>query len=318
MNDIIRGIPFVACLLACEAAGDHAGDAVIAMRDESPGAPSPEVAAAGIGDCRLDGQPGALPAEVHETSGLARSRSDPDLFWTHNDAGGAPVLYAIDAGGALRGAVTIRGASQLDWEDIAVARCESGDCVFVGDIGDNQGERESITIYRIPEPAADAEGSEPAVALEARYPGGPRDAEALFVLPSGDLFLVTKGEGSPIELYRFRAPQRPGTVAMLELVRELSPEPERRADRVTGASASPDGRWVAIRTRTTLHLFPADPFVSGRPVTSDRVDLTPFGESQGEAVVLADDGAVWLTSEAADGDGRPTWLRLRCALPQPR
>ncbi|HEX6069213.1 MAG TPA: hypothetical protein VFZ18_05300 [Longimicrobiaceae bacterium] len=317
MNAILRGAPLLACLLACEAAGDAAGDAVIAMRDGSPPAPSTEVAAAGVADCRLEGQPAALPAEVNETSGLARSRLDPDLFWTHNDAGGAPVLYAIDAGGALRGAVTIRGASQLDWEDIGAGRCESGDCLFVGDIGDNQGERESITIYRIPEPAATAERSEAAVALEARYPGGPRDAEALFVLPSGELFLVTKGERSAVEVYRFRAPQAPDAVGTLELVRELSPEPGRRADRVTGASASPDGRWVAIRTYSTLHLFPAGPLVSGSPVTADRVDLTPFGEAQGEAVVLADDGAVWLTSEA-EGDGRPTWLRLRCALPRPR
>jgi hypothetical protein len=317
MNEFLRAIPLVACLLACEAAGGAAGDPATAMRDGSTAPPGREAAVAAA-ECRLDAPPGLLPAEVHETSGLVRSRRHPDLFWTHNDAGGAPALYAIDAAGALRATVPVPGVSQLDWEDIGAGPCESGDCLFVGDIGDNQGERESIVIYRVPEPAVDADEARAAVALEARFPGGPRDAEALFVLPSGDLFIVTKGERSTIELYRLRAPQRPDTVATLELVRELAPEPERRADRVTGASASPDGRWVAIRTYTTLHLFPADLLVSGSPVQPDRVDLTPFGESQGEAVVLGDDGAVWLTSEAPDPDARPTWMRLRCTLPPPR
>ncbi|HEX6069269.1 MAG TPA: hypothetical protein VFZ18_05580, partial [Longimicrobiaceae bacterium] len=90
MNAILRGMPLLACLLACEVAGDAARDEVIAMRDASPAAPSTEVAAAGVADCRLEAQPAALPAEVNETSGLARSRRDPGLFWTHNDAGGAP------------------------------------------------------------------------------------------------------------------------------------------------------------------------------------------------------------------------------------
>ena len=34
----------------------------------------------------------------------------------------------------------------------------------------------------------------------------------------------------------------------LELVRRLAPEPTQLGDRVTGASASPDGRYVVVRT----------------------------------------------------------------------
>jgi hypothetical protein len=44
-------------------------------------------------------------------------------------------------------------------------------------------------------------------------------------------------------------------------------------------------------------------------------DLTPLSEVQGEAVALADDGTVWLTSEAEDKRLLPTWSRLTCALP---
>ena len=39
---------------------------------------------------------GRMPTELRESSGLGVSQSYPGVFWTHNDSGDGPRLYAID------------------------------------------------------------------------------------------------------------------------------------------------------------------------------------------------------------------------------
>lgn len=265
--------------------------------------------------CRVAdaGQP--LPAAVRESSGLAQSRRDPSLVWTHNDAGNDPELFALDTDGQLAQRVRIAGAELTDWEDLESGPCPEGDCLYVGDIGDNDAERERITVYRLPEPAAGAREAPTAAALHARYPDGPRDAESLFLLPSGDLFVVTKGRRGPVALYRYPTPQRPGETATLEHVRDLFPEPEEDDGRVTGATASPDGLWVGIRSYRSLYLYPAAALVRGEAVEPTVVDLEPLGQAQGESVVISGDGSIWLSSESEDNDGHPRWSRLQCSFP---
>lgn len=252
-----------------------------------------------------------LPPDVSETSGLARSARDPALFWTHNDAGNEPELFGIGSTGELAQRVQVTGADLVDWEDIEMAPCGDRSCLYLGDIGDNDGQRDHITIYRVPEPRSTATDTEPAEALHARFPDGPRDAEALFIASAGDLFVVTKGRREAIALYRYPAPQQPGEVVTLEHVRDLFPEPESDEDRVTAATATPDRRHVGIRTLRTLYLYPSAELVGGDAVQPTVFDLSPLGEVQGEALVLSDDGSVWVSSEAAD-DNHPRWSRLRC------
>lgn len=256
-----------------------------------------------------------LPEDVRESSGLARGARG-DVFWTHNDAGNDPVLYAIDETGSLRDRVRVTGASLVDWEDIESAPCADGRCLLVADIGDNDGDRDSITIYQVAEPAAGAVESAPATALHARYPDGPRDAESLFADDAGNLYIVTKGRRGAVALYRYPAPFRAGETVTLERVRELFPEPRHEDDMVTSATSSPDRRWVAIRSYRTLYIYPTDALVGGADVQPVTFDLASLGEAQGESVVLGDDGTVWLSSEAENRNERPSWSRLRCTLPR--
>ncbi len=252
-----------------------------------------------------------LPMTVKETSGLARSLSDPSLFWTHNDAGNQPVIFSVSSDGSLRSRARVTGASLDDWEDIASAPCGDAKCLFIGDIGDNSGNRSSITIYRVTEPAAGATVTSPATAVRARYPGGSRDAEAMFVL-SGRTYIVTKGRKEPIELYR--VPASGSGVLVMEKVRDLWREPKSNDDRVTSASASPGGRWVAIRTYRRLYIFDAAALTrAGGSVSPIEMDLSPVGEPAGEGVAIADDGTVWLSSEAS-GKRPPGIASLKCSL----
>lgn len=267
--------------------------------------PTPEV-------CTVIDAGTALPDAVRETSGVAISSFDSTVLWTHNDRNNSPHVFAVNAAGELVARVLVTGATLVDWEDIERAPCSEGSCLYIADIGDNAGDRESITIYEVPEPRPGDEATRPARALTVRYPDGPRDAEALFVAPNGDIYIVSKGRAEPVDLYRLPAAQR-GREAMLEKVRELAPQPSSRRDWVTGATLSGDGTWIALRTYRTLFFFPTEAFISGPTPDPIRFDLTALGERQGEGVAMDADGTVWLTSEAEGRGQVPMRVRLNCA-----
>src|SRR5689334_12151233 len=145
--------------------------------------------------CTVDG-PVVQLQQVPEASGVAFSQRTPGVAWVHNDSK-KPVVHALSEKGAVLGAARVTGAEIVDWEDIAVAPCPKGSCLYIGDIGDNRASRPSITVYRTPEPAPNEQATDPVEAMHAKYPDRPRDAEALIVLPKGDMFVVTKGEDGP-------------------------------------------------------------------------------------------------------------------------
>lgn len=204
----------------------------------------------------------------------------------------------------------VQGADNADWEDLAAGPCPGGgNCLFVADIG-NERRGQTVDVYRVAEPRPDDAETERAERFRARYPHRLHDAEAFFVLPDGRAYVVTKGNRGPVILFRF--PFQPDATAEMQEVRVLAPRP-RSAESVTGASASPDGRWVAIRTYSSLHLYrTVDLLGSGAPVHT--MSLDTLREPQGEAVALANDGTVLLTSERRRGRG-PFFARLSCTLP---
>jgi hypothetical protein len=262
--------------------------------------------------CVQDGATIVLPDELRESSGVEPAGAgDEGIFWTHNDSGGEPVLYAVGPDGEVRGRVRLRGATNRDWEDLAGGPCDAGRCLYVADIGDNAAVHPEIVIWRVPEPAP-GDGVTAAERFAARYPGGPRDAESLFILPDGSVYLLTKGRDTPVELYRWPLPLAPGPVE-LEPVRTLAPQPEQTGDMVTGAASSPDGRWVAVRTYSTLSFYRTGALLGdGGPAMT--VDLVPLGEPQGEGVAFGPGDTVLLTSEAAGGSSARATV-LRCTLP---
>jgi hypothetical protein len=84
-----------------------------------------------------------LSSEIWESSGL--------LYWdgrliTHNDSGGAAVLYEIDTlNGSILREVLIENASNVDWEDLSA----DSSYLYIGDIGNNYGTRTDLVIYRL-------------------------------------------------------------------------------------------------------------------------------------------------------------------------
>lgn len=259
-------------------------------------------------------QPAGAPvqiAELPEGSGVAASRRSPGRLWAHNDSG-KPVLLALDTNGALVGRVIVSNAKVEDWEAIAVGPCPGGDCIYVGDIGDNNARRPGVTIYRIPEPA-NATGSAAADVFNVRFPDGAHDAEALLVSPRGEILVVTKGETGPVGVYRMPRDAKPGATVTLEPVGTLR-QSVKPAERITDGAISPSGAWVALRTNGAVLFYRTEALVSGNWQEAARVSLKSLGEPQGEGITFGDDKTIFLVGEGG-GKSRPGTLgRLTCAF----
>ena len=276
------------------------------------------VATAGPG-CRPTTAGIVFPDDLPESSGVAVSLRHPGTFWTHNDAGS--VLYAVDREGSIKARFPL--ADRLrDWEDLAVSTCpEGGSCLYLADLGDNYEERAAgnIQLHRVPEPdpttlgvEVDPDGRLATETFPIRLPDGPRDIEALFVLPGARVFFVTKGRNHPVTVYRYPPPLRPDTVT-LEQVQQLTAGPRIVPRQVTGGASDPQGTVVALRTYESLQFYrmESDTLVA---IDGGLVNLRTLQEGQGEAVAIGLDGLVVLTSEGGPVGGPGSMTLMRCDL----
>lgn len=248
---------------------------------------------------------------VDESSGIVASRRNPGLFWTHNDSGDGPFVYAFDRAGRKRGTWRVEGAQARDWEDIAAGPGpEPGRAyLYAGDIGDNDEEREFITVYRFPEPEVvqtDAaftrespRATATAEAVRVKYPDGAHNAEALLVHPTtGDLYIVTKS-GDSAGIYKLAAPFDSSNVNTFARVATLR-GPGFFGALVTGGDISPDGRRVALCDYASgYELTLPEGSKSFEDVWTQKPTLVPLGpRRQGESVCYQLDGnALLATSE---------------------
>ncbi|MGE3946880.1 MAG: hypothetical protein AB7H86_09395 [Blastocatellales bacterium] len=255
---------------------------------------------------------------VRESSGLAASRRNRGILWTHNDSGDGPFIYAFDAGGRKRGVWRVTGARARDWEDMAVGPGpkRGASYIYIGDIGNNGLRTRELTIYRIPEPAvvdADALSStksprqtESAEAFRFVYPAGAHDAEALLVHPlSGDLYIVTKPSsgGSPL-VFKASAPLRSGPPVRLKQIASLklaSPPFDIIAGKITGGDISPDGLRVVLCDYLQGYEFRLPRAAGFDAIWKQRPRRFNLGQRrQGEAVAFSADGkSILATSEGS-------------------
>ncbi|MSO44082.1 MAG: hypothetical protein EXQ74_02045 [Thermoleophilia bacterium] len=229
---------------------------------------------------------GLVGAPVIEASGLAMSRSQAGVFWTHNDSGDTARIFAIGRDGAIRATVPLAGIGAVDVEDIASGPGPLGtEFIYVADIGDNAAVRASVRVHRLVEP--DLSGIAPGAVLAPVgvtsitlvYPDGPRDAEALVVdRTQGHLYIITKREARS-RIYRLDAAQVLVGGGVLEFVGELA------YGWVVGASACDDGRTVMVKTYGGL-LVHESPFGLAAALLAPGVARPYLAEPQGEAVAV--------------------------------
>jgi hypothetical protein len=213
--------------------------------------------------------------EIVESSGLVAAG---DRVWTTNDSGDTGRVFTVDTSTGETVGVTYWADGPVDVEALAPA---GPGRVWVGDIGDNAGARDSILVTRVP--VGDGDRTVDEETIDLVYPEGARDAEALLVHPTtGRLHVVTKGVfagevyAAPPEL----ADDAPHQLGLVGQVVGL----------VTDGAFFPDGRHVVLRTysRATVYTFP---------------DLESLGswdlpaQQQGEGIAVTPEGDLLISSE---------------------
>jgi hypothetical protein len=257
--------------------------------------------------CQPPGKSLPVLTGLPEASGVAVSQRTPGVLWTLNDSG-EPAVVAIDSAGTVKGRVHLAGAMLRDWEAIAVARCATGgSCLFVGDIGDNQERRSEIVIYRLPEPRLEDKTASVVDVFAGTFPDRPHDTEAMFITADGGMFVITKDK--PAAVFKFPDDARPGVAAALVQVGFIP------AESVTDAATSPDGRFVAVRTKEEVLFFRSNEISSGGVDHSTPIRVVAMGEPQGEGVAIGGDGTVYLTGEGGGGERPGTLGTLACRFP---
>lgn len=259
---------------------------------------------------------------LQEASGLAASRRNPGVLWTHNDGSGQN-LYAIGTNGARLATIDLNQAIS-DLEDVAAGPgpVSGVDYLYLGDIGGsgNPGDvRASIRIIRLPDPLVDlawatnprsfaADGVD---VFTLNYPDGAFDAESLLVDPvTGDVLVVTKQPGSA-RWYRANLNSfASGATATLQFVRSVA------FGVASAGDMSADGTQIILRREDFALLWTrcdGESINTALSRTGQEIPVIgPPTEPNGEAIALLPDGTGYLTiSEGAS----PTLFHFQAHCP---
>lgn len=309
------GLVFAGC------SGDDGGSSTAdtttsAVTTTTVPAPSAEEMAAAVCAARpVPGRQRLAEPELNELSGIVALDSG---LWAHNDSGDEARVFRLDEAGATQAVVRLEGVQAFDWEDMTGAGPAAGE-LFVGDIGDNEGIRNEVTVLRfaVPEPPPVGEVTIPAGDIQTitlRYPDGPRDAETLLVDPATrDIVIVHKRFGGASEVYQ--APEADWADGEAELERigivEVGDTP---LDATTAGDVGADGQVVALRTYAAVLVFPRDEdqSLAEALVENEPCDAPTRLEVQGEAITFTEEG--YLT--VSEGD-RPRINRFAVTYPEP-
>lgn len=248
--------------------------------------------------------------ELTEASGLAASRRQPGLLWTHNDSGHAPVLYGLGVDGRLRERVAVQ-ATAGDWEDIAAFEWQGRPHLAIADTGDNLAWRRRVQILLLVEPEAGARTVAVERILQLRFPQGPRDVEAIAVDERRGQILLLEKRVPPAELYAVdldgpdeQLARRIGVMADTG----ASARGWKGRDLATAMVLHPNGRELIVMTYLrVLRFIAAASGDWGAALAAGPQASVPLPRDQRlyEALTVDADGAWWALSEGE----RPPLLR---------
>ncbi|QHC30044.1 MULTISPECIES: PD40 domain-containing protein [unclassified Streptomyces] len=226
---------------------------------------------------------------ITESSGLAASHLHPGIYWTHNDSGDGPYIYAVDgATGKTVARVTLRGVgSPRDVEAISIG---PHDEIYVGDIGDNfDGRWPYVWIYRLPEPKVLKDQTITATQYVVKYSNGPRNAESMMVHPkTGRVYIIDKKEDGG---HLYEGPATLSTTGA-NIFKPIAPIDLWATD----ATFSPDGGHLAVRGYIGGIYYSWN---DGHPERTEMLDVPLQG--QGEGITYSADGTKLLYSSEGAG-----------------
>ncbi|WP_372742371.1 hypothetical protein [Neptunomonas sp.] len=247
--------------------------------------------------------------QLEEISGI---EFDKNLqLWAINDGGDSPRLYQLSANGEIKRTIEIENAKNWDWEDMT--QNDFGH-FFIGDFGNNDNDREWLTIYKIENPIDIKSDTTHAEIIKFTNPefkpvegqvvrkNAHYDVEA-FIYFQRSLYLFTKNRSRPFDgktrLYRI------GDYAAnfeTEYINEFSTcTTIKELCWITSAALSPDRSKLVLLDSERLWLienWQGDDFFSGDVYQIDLGIVT-----QKEAVTFYNNEVIVFTDEVFSGIG---------------
>ena len=252
-----------------------------------------------------------LPKEVIETSGLFFHNG---RLWTHNDSGGKPILFALDTTNfQVVQKVTLSNVKNKDWEDV----CTDGETVFVGDFGNNKGNRKNLRIYTFPLSSIPAEGDASIQAdsirfsfadqtnFEKRKQAHDFDCEAIFATKDY-LYLLSKGwETGTTRLYRLSKNRRE---QVAEVVNGFDSQ-----GLITGADYDRENQilvlvgYVKSIWKPFMYII-FDFDEAGTELPNHRFEMPQLAGAQIEGICFFDYGRCFVTAETSSSMTARAWV----------
>ncbi len=247
--------------------------------------------------------------QLEEISGI---EFDKNLqLWAINDGGDSPRLYQLSANGEIKRTIEIENAKNWDWEDMT--QNDFGH-FFIGDFGNNDNDREWLSIYKIENPIDIKSDTTHAEIIKFTNPefkpvegqvvrkNAHYDVEA-FIYFQRSLYLFTKNRSRPFDgktrLYRI------GDYAAnfeTEYINEFSTcTTIKELCWITSAALSPDRSKLVLLDSERLWLienWQGDDFFSGDVYQIDLGIVT-----QKEAVTFYNNEVIVFTDEVFSGIG---------------
>jgi hypothetical protein len=233
---------------------------------------------------------------ISEASGLAASRNNKGLFWTHNDSKDANRLFLFDEKGLDIGTFFVENAKNRDWEDLEIATINNTPYIYIADIGDNDGKHEKKYIYRIKEPKI-TPSKKPIVdtlrgteTIVVTYPDANRNAEALMIdQKTFDLYIVSKFEENVV-VYQVPYPQ---STTKINAAKPIATLP---ITFVTAGTISLDNQEILIKNTDNIFYWKRKKDETIAAALKRPATILPYKkEPQGEAIAFANDGSGYYT-----------------------
>lgn len=223
---------------------------------------------------------------IQEISGIADSRRNPGSLWGEEDSGNPPQLYLISHNGQVQDTVYLKGASNIDWEDIALVNTD----LYVADIGDNNGVRPSVAIYKLPEPVAGTDTVSTFETIQVVYPDGAHDAEAILVdSTTKDICIITKRD-TQSRIYKVAYPYSLSAMNTAQYIASLP------YNGVVSAAMSPAGGGIVVKTYNSLYYYARAASTTIPDALQHAYATLKYStEPQGEAVTFALDNSGYFT-----------------------
>ncbi|CAH8286700.1 putative secreted protein (Por secretion system target) [Mariniflexile fucanivorans] len=243
----------------------------------------------------------ALPSTLSESSGAIFFNNK---LITHNDSGGENKLYELDTiSGQITRTVTILNATNTDWEDIT----QDETSIYIGDIGNNSGDRTNLKIYKINKTDYTSQTSVDAETINFNYLNQTDftsnlnntewDAEALVSFDDTHLMVFSKNWVNNITK-AYLIPKTPGSYPLTALDASLN-----SGGLITGGTYNPfTGKLYLIGFSNILL-----PFIwvctnfNGSNVfsgTNTKTQLSSLGFEQAEAITFINENKYFITSES--------------------